>query len=224
MRASAGLALVIAGCGLSAVALAAGAEPESSSLRGRVVGISDGDTLTLLVDNRPVKVRLAQIDAPESRQPWGRQAKTALSDLAFARNARVDVVAVDRYGRTVGEVYVDGVHVNAQMVHQGHAWAYTRYSPSIAIIGLEDAARAAERGLWALPLSQRDAPWQWRRARSSPPAARPAEGARECGAKRTCGEMASCAEARFHFEQCGLARLDGDRDGVPCESLCEPPR
>ena len=90
MRAPTGLGLAIAACWLAwAAPAAAGAGP--ASLRGRVVGVTDGDTLTVLVDERPLKVRLAQIDAPESGQPWGRRAKRALSDLTFAQDARVDV-------------------------------------------------------------------------------------------------------------------------------------
>ena len=131
-------------------------------LEGRVVGIHDGDTLTLLVDERPVKIRLAQIDAPEMRQPYGRRAKAALSDYASGKPARVEVVDVDDYGRSVGEVYVDGVHVNFEMVRQGHAWAYTRYARGVEIVDLENEARAARRGLWRLPEEQRDPPWVWR--------------------------------------------------------------
>lgn len=192
-------------------------------LEGRVVGITDGDTLTLLVDEEQVRVRLAQIDAPESGQPYGRAAKQALSELAFGRDARVEVVDVDRYGRTVGEVVVDGRNVNQQLVREGHAWAYTKYSRSLEIIELENQARAAGRGLWALPLEQRTAPWSWRRAkrdqrsRVTPP---PSTDSFACDERRTCGEMRSCAEARFHLEECGLTHLDGDEDGVPCESLC----
>ena len=95
---------------------------------GKVVGISDGDTLTLLVPDgasyRQVKVRLGEIDTPESRQPYGERAKQALSDLAFGQQARVVVQDTDRYGRTVGRVYVGGTDVNAEMVKRGAAWAY----------------------------------------------------------------------------------------------------
>ncbi len=140
------------------------AEPDAQStvLEGRVVGISDGDSLTLLVGQEPVRVRLAQIDAPELGQPYGRNAKRALSALAFEKRARVEVVDVDSYERAVGEVFVGAVHVNRELVREGHAWAYTRYARSTEIIELEDAARAAKRGLWALPESQREAPWIWR--------------------------------------------------------------
>ena len=92
---------------------------------GRVVGISDGDTLTLLTpEKQQIRVRLGEIDTPESRQPYGERAKQALSDLAFGKEARVVVQDTDKYGRTVGRVYVGRVDVNADMVRQGAAWVY----------------------------------------------------------------------------------------------------
>ena len=205
---------------VSAAVARAGAVP--TELEGRVVAIADGDTLTLLVNEKQFKIRLAQIDAPESRQPHGRASKKALSTLAFDKQARVEVVDTDRYGRTIGEVFVDGLHVNQQLVRDGHAWAYTRYSRSPKIIELEDAARAAKKGLWALPPEQRDAPWIWRRERRTRSHPAPDSAPLECGNRSTCKQMASCEEARFYFEKCGLTGLDGDRDGVPCESVCRP--
>jgi endonuclease YncB( thermonuclease family) len=190
----------------------------AASLDGRVVGVSDGDSLTLLVGRETVRVRLAQIDAPERGQPYGSRSKRALSDLAFGRDARVEVVEIDDYGRTVGEVYVDGVHVNTEMVRRGHAWAYTRYARSTEIIDLESQARSQRLGLWQLPESQRTAPWVWRHERRG---SRPAAVAPDCGPKRTCGPMDSCEEARRYLA-CGLTGLDGDGDGIPCESLCQP--
>jgi endonuclease YncB( thermonuclease family) len=189
----------------------------AASLTGRVVGISDGDTLTLLVDQETVRIRLAQIDAPEMGQPYGKRSKQALSDLAFRRDARVQVIEVDDYGRTVGEVYVGDVHVNFEMVRRGHAWAYTRYARSTEIIDLENLARSERLGLWRLPESQRTAPWVWRHERRG---SRPAAAASDCGPKRTCGQMDDCEEARRYLA-CGLTGLDGDGDGIPCESLCE---
>ena len=94
---------------------------------GRVVGISDGDTLTLLTpEKQQIRVRLGEIDTPESRQPYGTRARQALSNLAFGKEARVVVQDTDRYGRTVGRVYVGGLDVNAEMVKQGAAWVYRR--------------------------------------------------------------------------------------------------
>ena len=157
LRASALALLLCLVCAASAFA---------EELRGRVVGITDGDTLTLLESgNRQVKVRLAEIDTPERRQPYGDRARQALSDLAFGKAARVAVVDTDRYGRTVGRVRVDGHDVNAEMVRLGAAWVYRQYSHDPELLVLEDAARAARRGLWALPEADRMPPWEWRAAR-----------------------------------------------------------
>ena len=218
---------------LAVVALAAlyaadaDAEERISLLQGTVIGVTDGDTLTLLVQEQPVRVRLAQIDAPERGQPYGKRAKAALSQLGFGKPARVKVIDVDSYGRSVGEVFVGGVHLNQELVRQGHAWAYTRYARSTAIIDLENEARAAERGLWQLPEADRDAPWEWRRQQRRERSSAAGSATQvdrtagfHCGAKRSCREMQSCSEAHFQLERCGLTHLDGDGDGVPCESLC----
>ena len=192
-------------------------DTQKRTLTGSVVSISDGDTLTLLVDREQIRIRLAQIDAPEIGQPYGKKAKAALSALAFRKQARVEVVDIDRYGRTVGEVFADGIDVNREMVREGHAWAYTKYSHTTEIIELEGGARAANKGLWALPESQREPPWLWRHPPGAP---RPEPGPLVCGTRSYCSEMANCDEARFYFERCGVHALDGNGDGVPCESLC----
>jgi len=161
IRALAAAAFLLPGCPAES-SPAPDSDAETRALDGRVVGVTDGDTLTLLVDREQIRIRLAQIDAPELKQPYGRRAKTALSALAFGKQARVEVVDIDRYGRTVGEIFVDRIDVNHAMVREGHAWAYTRYSHSTEIIELEDSARAAKKGLWALPEDQREPPWIWR--------------------------------------------------------------
>lgn len=135
----------------------------AAEISGRVIGITDGDTLTVLSDMRQqVKVRLAEIGTPESRQPYGSRAKQALSDLAFGKAVRVIVQNTDRYGRTVGRVYAGPVDVNAALVRQGAAWVYRRYSHEPALLRLEQEAQAARRGLWTLPEAERTPPWEWR--------------------------------------------------------------
>jgi len=198
---------------------------------GKVVGISDGDTLTLLTpEKQQVKVRLGEIDTPESRQPYGNRARQALSDLAFGKQARIVVQDTDRYGRTVGRVYVGNVDVNAEMVRQGAAWVYRKYAKDQRLYALEDEAKAARRGLWGLPEADRTPPWEWRQAErgggkggATAPAAAAATSAKgfTCGSKRYCREMTSCEEARFYLTQCGVRSLDGNSDGVPCETLCK---
>jgi endonuclease YncB( thermonuclease family) len=203
----------------------------AAEIGGRVVGITDGDTLTVLMDRKQIKVRLAEIDTPESGQPYGSRARQALSDLAFGKSARVVEQGKDRYGRTIGRVYVGSVDVNAALVRQGAAWVYRQYSHDGALLRLEQEAREARRGLWALPEAQRMPPWEWRAAgrsgsgHATPPSSAPsanssAAGTFTCGAKRYCREMTTCAEARFYWSQCGLTRFDGDHDGIPCERLC----
>ena len=128
---------------------------------GRVVGISDGDTLTLLTpEKRQIRVRLGEIDTPESRQPYGTRARQALSDLAFGKEARVVVQDTDQYGRTLGRVYVGSTDVNAELVKQGAAWVYRQYAKDQSLYALENEAKATKRGLWALPESERMPPWE----------------------------------------------------------------
>lgn len=198
----------------------------------RVVGVSDGDTFTCLTaEKRQVKVRMAEIDTPESKQPYGTRARQALSDLVFGKDVKLVVQDTDRYGRTVARAYVGATDVNAALVSQGAAWVYRQYSKDRSLIGLEDQARNAKRGLWSLPESERMPPWEWRRAgaaqrqayRGSSSTLRPAsstDGSYSCSTRKSCGQMTSCAEARYHLEHCGNSRLDGDRDGVPCEAIC----
>lgn len=95
---------------------------------GRVVGISDGDTFTLLTsDKRQIKVRLAEVDTPERTQPYGTRARQALSELFYGKAVRVIEADTDRYGRLVGHVYEGNLHVNRKMVQEGMAWVYRQY-------------------------------------------------------------------------------------------------
>ena len=189
----------------------------AAEFSGRVVGIGDGDTLTVQTDgNRRVRVRLAGIDAPEHDQPYGAAATRSLAALALDRTVRVQGVAEDDYGRVVGAVVADGQDLDAEQVRRGMAWVYRRYTRSGGLYALEAEAKRARRGLWADP--NPIPPWDWRHGgKVSTPAPAPSF---QCGAKRACGEMASCEEARFYLDRCGVKRLDRDRDGTPCEALC----
>jgi endonuclease YncB( thermonuclease family) len=202
----------------------------ATEIVGRVVGVSDGDTLTLLTaEKQQVKVRLAEIDTPEKAQPYGQKARQALADLAFQKQAVLSVQDRDRYGRTVARVSVDGVDVNRKLVETGAAWVYRQYSRDPSLLQVEAEAKAAKRGLWALPEAERMPPWEWRRggavasAKPKPTllAANSDSSGFSCSPRKTCGQMSSCAEARYHLETCGNRRLDRDNDGIPCESLCE---
>ena len=207
-----GLALLLAVTGVAASA---------ETRIGRVVSIQDGDTLTVLVAGQPIKVRLAGIDAPERDQPFGEKSRQSLSQMAFNRTVSVAMQKIDDYGRMIGVVTVVGLNVEVEQVQRGLAWVYRQYHHDSQLLVLEAEARAARRGLWAAanPIP----PWDWRhggQSRQTPARSAPGVFAERCGMKRTCSEMASCEEARFYLTQCGLGRLDRDKDGTPCEALC----
>lgn len=129
---------------------------------GRVVSVHDGDTLTVLVERRQVKVRLAEIDAPEMGQPFGKNSKQSLSELCFGKPAALDMRGQDRYKRAIARVTCDGTDANAEQVRRGYAWTYTQYTRADSpLYEMEHEARAARRGLWADPAPV--PPWNWRR-------------------------------------------------------------
>ena len=137
-------------------------------LEGRVVGISDGDTFTLVTpDKLQVKIRLAEIDAPESGQPYGNKSKQELSSLIFGKQVAVQVQTTDRYGRTVGRPHVGNVDVCEEMIRVGAAWVYRQYVVDRGLFEVENDAREAKRGIWSLSESQRVEPWNWRRGLES---------------------------------------------------------
>ena len=185
---------------------------------GKVVSITDGDTVTILTDNKQTKVRLAEIDTPEKNQPYGKKAKKALSDFIFGKTVRIEVDTIDRYGRTVGTIFLNDLNINKEMVRAGHAWVYIQYAKDKTLFALEKNARENQLGLWALPEGERIAPWQWRRGKRS--MEKESNLSFQCETKTTCRQMQSCAEAKYYLVNCGLMRLDGDKDGIPCESLC----
>ncbi len=155
---------VVLAC-LAVLALASPQAVPSRHFSGRVVGVHDGDTISVLVGRRTVKVRLEGIDCPELGQAYGRVAKLFTSDRVFGKNVEVEETAIDRYGRSVGRVTMNGEDVNAAIVSAGLAWHYTQYSTDRALDAAERSARAAHRGLWSQPNPV--PPWVYRRAGSS---------------------------------------------------------
>lgn len=127
----------------------------------RVVGVSDGDTITVVdAQDRVIKCRLYGIDAPEKRQAFGARSKESLSELTYQRSADIEVTGLDRYGRSICKVFVNGVDVNREQLARGFAWMYRRYTVDASYAAAELAARSAARGLWrdASPV----APWEFR--------------------------------------------------------------
>jgi endonuclease YncB( thermonuclease family) len=137
----------------------------AAEIEGRVIRVADGDAFTLLTsDKQQVKIRLAEIDAPESGQPYGSKSKQALSGLIFGKDVRVDVQTTDRYGRTVGRPYVGSLDICEEMVRMGAAWAYREYLRDSSLLTIEADAKANERGFWGLSEAQNMPPWEWRRS------------------------------------------------------------
>ncbi|SHL41626.1 micrococcal nuclease [Nitrosospira sp. Nsp11] len=129
-----------------------------------VIGISDGDTLTVLTpDKQQIKIRLAEIDAPEKRQAFGTRSKQSLSDLCFGKQAEVKPQAKDRYKRTVARIKCDGVDANAEQVSRGMAWVYRQYAKDHDLYVLEHGAKVEKRGLWSEPSPI--PPWEFRKMR-----------------------------------------------------------
>lgn len=144
------------------------------ALLGRVVAITDGDTLVLLDEtNQQHKVRLAGIDAPERGQPFSQVSRKHLSERAFDQLANADCPKVDRYRRLVCVVWMEGRDVNLAQVEAGLAWHYKKYEGEqsahdrTAYAQAEESARAAKRGLWSE--GQPVPPWEWRAWRRRSP-------------------------------------------------------
>src|ERR1700730_8669021 len=132
---------------------------------GKVVGITDGDTIRVMHNGAPERIRLWGIDCPESKQPFGTRPKQFTGDLAFGKTVMVRVRDIDRYKRTLAEIILpDGRNLNQELVRAGFAWWYQQYARQELILrDLEQEARAARRGLWGDPKPV--PPWDWRKLR-----------------------------------------------------------
>ena len=134
-------------------------------LQGEVIRVLDGDTVELLdTSKNTYRIRLANIDAPEKSQSFSEVSRQALASFVFRKPKTVHKQGVDRYGRVIGVLVVDGVNVNAQMVHQGLAWVYTQYNKDSTLVELQQDAKARKAGLWTDP--DPIAPWDYRARRS----------------------------------------------------------
>ena len=207
--------------------------PAGADIIGKVVAVTDGDTIKVLDDNKlQHKIRLTGIDAPEKAQPFGNASRKHLATMVAGKEVRVETTKKDRYGRVLGKVWVQPpdcpscgktLNTNHAQILSGMAWWYQDYAKdqSAEDQGRYESAVAEARkrklGLWSEP--NPIPPWAWRRGQRTSPESE-AVANTQCGSKRYCREMTSCEEAKFYLNQCGRSSLDGNQDGVPCNSLC----
>lgn len=129
----------------------------------RVIGVKDGDTVVLLTAAKTeITVRLSEIDAPERKQAFGTVSRTFLSNLIFGKEVKLEKLGNDRYGRTLGFIYLrNGTNVNLEMVKNGMAWQYVKYSKSAVLKQAQASAKSSRVGLWRDPYPL--PPWEFRR-------------------------------------------------------------
>jgi micrococcal nuclease len=165
LRAVLALGLLLAAWGTATAAVA-------ETMHGIVIVVIDGDTVLFRPDHYGaasrafLKIRLADIDAPEKDQPYGEASARALEAWVLNQHVVVDTVATDVYGRTIARIRVGALPVNVEMVRQGLAWASTWSRSNAALMDAQRAARHARRGLWLD--DSPTPPWVWRRALSVP--------------------------------------------------------
>ncbi len=143
---------------------------KGSQIKGRVVGVADGDTITVLdADKKQYKLRLAYIDSPEKAMPFGQDAKSNLSDLVYKQDVIAYIDDVDRYGRGVARITKAEQDINLAQVNAGYAWHYTTYAKKTQSRSsfqqyeqAQEQAQSQRSGLWqdANPTP----PWNWRKA------------------------------------------------------------
>jgi endonuclease YncB( thermonuclease family) len=190
----------------------------------KVIAVLDGDTVLIKRTSGLLKIRLAEIDAPEKMQTFGETSKRSLSDMVMGKQVKFVSETMDQYGRMVAHLSVEGLDVNAEQIRRGMAWEYSNFHSNKALIALQHEAMQVPRGLWAQ--SNPTPPWEWRKLHPSTQLASATNHAAvpgaSCGNKKHCSEMSSCEEAKYYLTQCGVKSLDGNGDGTPCESLCAP--
>lgn len=207
----------------------------SSKTSAKVVKVIDGDTVSVEIGGKKETIRLIGIDAPESTDPrkpvqcFGIEASKKARELLSGKTVLLesDVTQGDRdkYQRLLRYIFLeDKTNINQLMISEGYAHEYTYslpYKYQEEFKNAEKTAREGKKGLWADNACAVNTTIQSVVSITQPEAkTSPQAGGFTCSGKTKCGEMVSCEEAYFYLNTCGVSRLDGDKDGVPCESLC----
>lgn len=133
----------------------------SQTYTAKIIGVKDGDTVEILLDNKRQTVRLAHVDCPERNQPFGTKAKLFVSEFCFGKEVTVVIAGKpDRNGRWIAEIFYKNQNLGKELVRNGLAWHFKRYSKNQNYAELEIAARRKKIGLW----QDKNAvePWNWR--------------------------------------------------------------
>ena len=193
---------------------------------GEVVRVTDGDTISVMRDGRAVRVRVDGIDCPETGQDFSRRATRLTSSLVFGKVVTVDLRDVDRYGRLVGRVLVEGTDLSVALVQQGLAWHYTQYSRDPVLANAEAAARAARIAIWSQPSPI--PPWEFRRGGNASLTDAATDGVLH-GNRRSkvfhrpgCPNY-NCPNCIIGFETLEDATAAGFRPAGDCHDLSSPP-
>lgn len=215
---------------VNAVATSSPAPTTQSGLY-TVSSVIDGDTIQVIIDNKKETLRLIGIDTPETVDPrkpvqcFGKEASAKAKSLLSGKSVRLEADPTqgerDKYQRLLRYVFLeDGTNFNKLMISEGYAHEYTYNTPykyQSEFKMAQKEAEASKVGLWADNACPTGTPQP---TSSTSGGSSGSSGGFTCAGKTTCGQMASCAEAQFYLNTCGVSRLDGDKDGVPCESLC----
>jgi endonuclease YncB( thermonuclease family) len=150
---------------LLALSVLVAASANAEEFSGEVVRVIEGDSLKVKFRGQEVHVRLKEIDAPESKQLFGKASRESLAQICAKKTARVSWTQLDRNGRILGRVWCDGIDANAEQVRRGMAWVFDRYVTDQTLYPLQEAARSELLGLWADLAAM--PPWEWRQAKGT---------------------------------------------------------
>ncbi len=129
----------------------------------QVEKVIDGDTVYGLLGDKTYKIRLAEIDAPERDQPFGRQSKVFLRNLLVDGEFDAHISSEDQYGRYIARLYSNGIDINRKMVSEGMAWVYDYYVIDKTLYLNQEDAQKLKKGIWSKRYPA--PPWEWRKAR-----------------------------------------------------------
>jgi micrococcal nuclease len=182
-----------------------------------VVRVLDGDTVTISIGNDTANVRLANIDAPELSQKYGKESQQYLSEMVLGKTVYIEIEGVGKYGRILGNIKtLDGVDASLALLQNGLVWVYRKYCDDANLLSAEYSARKRRVGLWnsdTVPLP----PWIYRHPNKDENVAIDTV----CNSFKTrCSQMLNCKEAMFYLMKCGNISLDQDADFIPCQGLC----